>query len=258
MLKVISSRENKILKTARSLGKKKGREKSGLYIAEGVRITKDALEYIPDKTKYIIASKSYCESNTDFAEELDKSEKIVYITEDKLFNEICNTETPQGIAAIVEVPMSETLENVETEYILVLDGVADPGNIGTIIRTAEAAGVGLICLTDGCADIYNPKVVRASMSSVFRMKFAHMEACDTEKLKSAGYTVVSTALENSVPIDSVKIKGKRAIVIGSEARGVSEEILALSDLSVRIDMCGHIESLNAAVAAGITMYTLKP
>lgn len=258
MLKVISSRDNKIIKTARLLSKKKGREKNGLYIAEGVRITRDAIEYIPEQTEYVIASESYCEKDGAFIDKLDKSGKIVYITDDKIFNEICDTETPQGIAAVIKIPNSSELDVANTNYVLILDGISDPGNMGTIIRTAEASGIGLICLTDGCADIYSPKVVRSSMSSVFRMRFARIKTTDVSELKKSGFTVVATALDNSVSIDDADVTGKRAIVIGSEARGVSDEIISMSDISVRIDMCGHIESLNAAVAAGIAMYVLRP
>ena len=143
-------------------------------------------------------------------------------------------------------------------YVLILDGVAEPGNMGTIIRTAEAAGIECICLGQGCTDIYAPKAVRSAMGSVFRMKFCGFDAAAAAALKSAGFTIAATALYNSVPIESAKISGKRAIVIGNEAHGVSDEVLSISDMAVRIDMKGKAESLNAAVAAGIAMYMLRP
>ena len=152
--------------------------------------------------------------------------------------------------------------NAETDFdkydfVLILDGVSEPGNMGTIIRTAEAAGIDLICLTRGCVDVYNSKVVRAAMGSLFRMKFAECDAGMAETMRARGFTLVATALYNSVPLESAQITGKRAIIIGSEAEGVSEEFLSLADIAVKIDMCGKVESLNAAVAAGIVMYKFK-
>lgn len=257
MINIITSRENKILKTVRSLHRKKGREQAGLYFAEGVRLVDEAIEYIPHKIRYILMSETYAEKNKIMAETLDKNGKIIYITEDKIFNEACDTQTPQGIAAVLEMPQTDTVGFSDSEYVLVLDGVSEPGNMGTIIRTAEAAGIDLICLMDGCTDIYSPKVVRSAMGSLFRMKFKHMRAADIETLRADGFTIAATALYNSQPIDKVKICGKRAVVIGNEAHGVSDEVLKAADIAVRLDMCGSVESLNAAVAAGIVMYMLK-
>lgn len=257
MINNITSRDNKILKTVRSLQRKKGREDSGLYFAEGARLVGEALVSVPESIRYVIVSNSFYEKNTDYINGLDRDGKIVYSTEDRLFREICNTETPQGIGAVIEISADIEPDFSDFEYILILDGVSEPGNMGTIIRTAEAAGIDLICLTGGCVDVHNPKVVRSAMGSLFRMKFAEIAPQSIEKIKAAGFIVVATALYNSIPIEDAVVSGKRAIVIGSEADGVSEEVLKMADVSVRIDMCGKIESLNAAVAAGIVMYTFK-
>ena len=257
MINKITSRDNKILKLVRSLHRKKGRTDSGLYFAEGARLIDEALVSVPESVRYIIVSENFCEKNTDYINSLDREDKIVYITEDKLFNEVCDTESPQGIGAVIEMPKETETEQVKVEYILILDGVSEPGNMGTIIRTAEAAGVDVIYMTSGCVDIYNPKVVRSAMGSLFRMKFAQCDADAVRRLKADGFVIVATALYNSVPIEEAKVQGKRAIVIGNEAQGVSQEMLSLADMAVRIDMCGKVESLNAAVAAGIAMYTFK-
>ena len=257
MITTVTSRENKIIKTVRSLHRKKGREQTGLYFAEGVRLVKEAVSYIPDKIKYIIMSESYAEKNGSETEALDKEGKIIYITDDKMFCDVCDTQTPQGIAAVLEIPEDVEYDVSGMEYVLILDGVSEPGNMGTIIRTAEAAGIELIMLLNGCTDVYAPKVVRSAMGSLFRMRFSNGDIADIAKLKESGFTVASTALYNSIPIEDADISGKRAIVIGNEAHGVSDAVIGASDMAVRLDMCGKVESLNAAVAAGIAMYMLK-
>lgn len=259
MIKNVTSRENAALKLARGLSKKRVREKNRRYFAEGVRLVSDALSCIPSLVDFVIISDIFYEKNADFVNTIDKEGKIVYITNNKIFCEICDTETPQGIAAVIKFPDAEEEVSFENKaYVLILDEVSEPGNMGTIIRTAEAAGIECICLSGGCTDIYSPKTVRSAMGSVFRMKFCRFDAEMADKLKSAGFTIAATALYNSIPIEEAEISGKRAIVIGNEAHGVSKEVIELSDMSVRIDMKGSVESLNAAVAAGISMYMLRP
>ena len=258
MITKITSRDNQVLKTIRSLHRKKGRADSGLYFAEGARLTDDALVSVPENVHYVIVSENFYEKNTDYINSLDNSGKKVYITEDKLFADICDTETPQGIAAVLEIPKEPLLDFSAMNYVLILDGVSEPGNMGTIIRTAEAAGIDGICLMNDCVDIYSPKVVRSAMGSVFRTKFIRANNDTLENLKVNGFKIAATALYNSMPIEDAVFDGKRAIVIGNEARGVSDDVLSLADMSVRIDMCGKVESLNAAVAAGIAMYMLRP
>ena len=253
MITKITSRDNQVLKAIRSLHHKKGRAQSGLYFAEGVRLVQEALDFVSDRVRLVVVSESYFANNEFYINSLDNSGKKIYITEDKLFADICDTETPQGIAAVLEIPDEVAPDLSSTGYVLMLDGVAEPGNMGTIIRTAEAAGIDGIFLMKGCVDIYSPKVVRSAMGSVFRMKFFKANIDTIESLKAEGFKIATTALYNSKPI-----KGKRAIVIGNEAHGVSDEVLSLSDICVRIDMCGKVESLNAAVAAGIAMYMLRP
>lgn len=254
MINAVTSKDNKVLKLVRSLHNKKGRLQSCLYFAEGVRLVKEALNFANDKIEFLIISETYQKQNTEFLSGLDK---IIYVTPDKNFAEICDTETPQGIGAVLKMPAKSTPDFNKMNYVLCLDGVSEPGNMGTIIRTAEAAGIDSICLLNDCVDIYSPKVVRSAMGSVFRMNFVFGSSEIITNLKEADFTVLATALYNSEPIEETTVIGKRAIVIGNEAHGVSEEIIGLCDKSVRIDMKGSVESLNAAVAAGITMYILK-
>lgn len=261
MLKSVSSRENPIIKTARALSGSKGRKKHGLYLAEGKRLVEDAFSCISDKITAYISTREFEDKNKDFIKALDNDGKIVYITDEKVFKEFSMTDTPQGIAALVELPDIPTVTEEEAKklsYALILDGVSEPGNMGTIIRTAEAAGIDCVMLCDGCTDVYSPKTVRAAMGSVFRMSFRRASAEAAAMLRECGFTVAATALYDSVSINKVKISGKRAVVIGNEANGVSDKMLNAADVRIRIDMCGSVESLNAAVAAGIAMYALKP
>lgn len=259
MMIPIASRDNKTLKMIRSLQRKKGRCETGLYFVEGVRMVEEALRWAEDAIKAIIVSESFAQKNQSFVDTLDESGKTVYTAKESLFQEICNTEAPQGIGAVLVMPENAERDFSDDRFLLVLDGVSEPGNLGTIIRTAEAAGVDCVILLKGCADLYNPKVVRSTMGSLFRVPCLSGAELETvSRLKADGFSIVATALQDSVAIDNADVKGKRAIVIGSEAFGVSEELLELSDVRVQIPMEGEVESLNAGVAAGICMYLLKP
>lgn len=257
MINRITSRDNKLLKTVRSLHRKKGREQTGLYFAEGVRLVREALLFISDRVEFLLVSESYFSKNSEITDDMNSKGIEIYVIPDNLFYDICETQTPQGIAAVIRMNDIEKSDFSALKYVLILDGVSEPGNMGTIIRTAEAAGIDLIILMEGCADIYNPKVVRSAMGSLFRMSFLKGDINTIKEIKESGFFIAATALENSEPIENIDVDGKRAIVIGNEARGVSREVLAAADRAVRIDMQGQVESLNAAVAAGISMYMLR-
>ncbi len=259
MMIPIASRDNKTIKLIRSLGRKKVRYETGLYFVEGVRMVEEALRFAENSIQFLIVSDSFLQKNETFVHILDESGKTVYTAKESLFQEICNTEAPQGIGAVLSMQEQMEMDWSGLKFVLVLDGVSEPGNLGTIIRTAEAAGVDGVLLLKGCADLYNPKVVRATMGSLFRVPCLLGAEIETvAQLKEQGFSLIATSLQDSVPIQSAKIEGKRAIVIGSEAFGVSDAMLKLSDIKVQIPMEGEVESLNAGVAAGISMYLLKP
>lgn len=252
------SRENRFLKLVRSLQSKKGRVTSGLYFAEGRRIAEEALTYAREQIEAVLASDAFYEKNRDDVKKIDSSGIQVYTVPEKLFFECCDTETPQGIGVVLKTEQRE-IDRENARFLLVLDGVSEPGNLGTIVRTAEAAGVDGILLMKGCADLYNPKVIRSTMGSVFRIPcVSGITLPELAEWKKSGFVVTSTALSRSVPLSEAKQSEKQMLVIGSEANGVSEEVLAISDQCVRIPMSGKVESLNAAVAAGIAMYALRP
>ena len=261
MVERITGKTNGKLKLIRALSTKKGRQKSRMYFVEGIRMVNEAIEYRNDYIKFFLASETFCENNTEFVSSLDEKGFSVYTAKDDLFNKVCNTVTPQGAAVVLEMPDNkidvESLSE-DADFVLILDGIKEPGNLGTIIRTAEAAGVDAVYLINGCADIYNPKAIRSTMGSIFRVKFEYLSDLESVlTLKQRGFKIIASSLRDSVDTDEVGGFEKKALVIGSEAFGVSEDMLELSDIKVKLKMHGRVESLNAAIAAAVLMYTIK-
>ncbi|MEG1441940.1 MAG: RNA methyltransferase [Oscillospiraceae bacterium] len=258
MIASITGRENKNIKLLKSLSRKHGRIKNGMYFAEGTRLVSEAIKYREEDILFLLITNEYYEKNTNFINSLDERGKNMYTLSTPLFKEACDTKTPQGIAAVMKITDAESQNIADMSLVLILDGISEPGNMGAILRTAEAAGVDMVYITRGSADIYNPKVVRSTMGSIFRINFKYIDNIDDIKnLKDFGFQLISSSLEGSERIDDISFSEKRAIVIGSEAEGVSPEILEISDLKIRLDMHGLVESLNASVAAGIILYMLK-
>ncbi len=249
MIKNITSRDNKIIKLVHSLNKKSGRTKHKLFIAEGKRIATEAILYQKEQIAFFLISDSFYEKDPGFVRDFE-----CYKVPDNLFSFVCDTKTPQGVLAAVHF-FNEFETSDLSRNILILDGVSEPGNMGTILRTADAMGFEDIFIMKGSADIFSPKVVRSTMGSIFRLRFHFEDNLDfIKKLKDDNFKIISTALYNSVSLETVPIFEKNAIIIGNEADGVSKEMLETSDFLARIDMAGRAESLNASIAAGIVMY----
>lgn len=240
------------------INKSKVRNEHGLFVAEGVRILSEAPV---DKIEKIYASESFVR-DFDKEEYYEKIKDILdvkgyEIVSDKVFNHITDTKTPQGIMAVLKMPRYDFEAVVENaQNILFLDDVRDPGNLGTIIRTAEGAGFGLIVMSKGCVDIYNPKVVRATMGAIYRLPFVYVEnLSETIKIcAQEGCRVYAAHLEGIKDYSEVEYAGKTGIIIGNEANGISEEVKNSATTLIKIPMEGQVESLNAAVAAAILMY----
>ena len=188
---------------------------------------------------------------------------------DRLMDKAACTETPQGILCVAAMPVwtagpvgkggpAPSGDESAPLYIL-LEDLQDPGNLGTIFRTAEAAGVSGIIMSRGTADIFSPKAVRATMTSIFRMPFLYTDDLPAyiRDLAAAGIQTCAAHLEGSVPYDQADYRGGTAILIGNEGRGLREETAREAALRIRIPMEGSIESLNAAMAAGILMYEAR-
>lgn len=172
-----------------------------------------------------------------------------------LLESLCDTKTPQGVLFLCRIPALTLPEKLTGSRYLVLDGVQDPGNVGTVWRTADAFGADGLILLEGCADPFSPKVVRATMGAVFRLPVWQSKATDLgERCAGAGLPLYATALgENTQDLGRADL-GRCAVVIGSEGRGVSQEVLSLCEKTLRIPMRERCESLNAAVAATVVLW----
>lgn len=259
VMRKIESLSNDIVKYIKSLNNKKNRDKDCKYIIEGYRLVVDAL-INNQNIDTILVSESVDRSKVDEISKLiEKSEHgaAIYEVTDKIIEAITDTKTPQGIVAIINKKVYN-LNNLlnECKKIVVLDRVQDPGNLGTIIRTADAFGVELIVAIKGTVDMYSPKVVRASMGSIFHVPV--MYADDTtilfNELKTSGHEIITTHLNATQSINEADISDKTVFVVGNEGSGVSDEVCSFSDKLVKIPMKGRAESLNVSIAASIVMY----
>lgn len=246
---IITSRENKIYKKIRLLKDKKRRDREGLFIVEGIRGVRDAIKNGLKPEAVVL-----CE---DSGMEIDTGE--VFIFAKSLFAQAAQTKTPQGILAVFPMPEFDfsSIRPEENGFVVLCEDLRDPGNLGTVIRTADAAGAAAVVLTKGCCDLYNPKTVRSTVASIGNIPIIRgAESAEAvRRLKKMGFSLAAGALtERSESLYKADLSGKIAFVIGNEANGVSPETLSASDKIVKIPMRGGAESLNAAIAAGVMMY----
>ena len=247
----ITSAKNPTVQRLRSLKDAKARREAGLFLVEGEVMIREALG-CGLKLRELAAE----ESHADFAREVCGNARGFIVTR-SLLETICDTRTPQGVCAAFELPEPVALEQLP-ERVVALDGVQDPGNLGTIWRTADAAGFQALLLGAGGADPLSPKVQRAAMGSGFRLPFCHTpELADALlQLRQRGYRVFASDLSGADFYARPDAGEKFVLVIGNEARGISDAVREAADCRVKLPMRGGAESLNAAVAAGIMMYEL--
>jgi TrmH family RNA methyltransferase len=259
-MKFIQSSQNNVIKDVKALHLRKNRDAEGLYFVEGIRFVKEAVENRQDIVRAIISDKL---EGLNGGKELIESVTAVCddccLVSEKVFGEISDTQTPQGILAVLkkkEFDFGETMQ--QGNSVVVLDCLQDPGNLGTIIRTADAADISAVILTKGCVDLYSPKVLRSTMGSVFHMPvFEGMNINEIiPALKSLGYKVFASYLEGANNYFHEDLTGKSAVIIGNEANGVSNETIKSADKLVKIPMPGRAESLNASIAASIMIYEI--
>ena len=249
-MREISSKDNKIFRLCEQLSHKKYRDKLGLYLIEGENLLEEAV-----KNGAAIKTVLMCR---DYRGSLFGTEDKSFCLSDKLFEQLSQTETTQGIMAVVEKPEFSPDRFIDRGggNFIVLDRLQDPGNIGTILRTADAAGYELAIVMKGTADVFSPKVVRAATGSLFRMPVVFMDSVDElmEFTRAAGKKLVATCFDTDRYYYDENLKENIALIIGNEGSGISRELIECSDLKIKIPMHGNIESLNASVAAGILMY----
>ena len=254
-MQIITSKDNEIIKNVRKLKEKKYRDINNEYIVEGVKMIKEAI--LEDaKIKLIVV----CEDNANSGAidkkllyEIAKYE-CIYVSK-KVFDLITDVQTPQGMLAVIEKENSEDKIDYTEDVIVVLDGIQDPGNLGTILRTIDSCGLKQVIVSKETADSYNPKVVRSTMGAIFRVKVIESNnLIDTLKnMRKHKYKIMATSLETNNSIYDVDYN-KKVIVIGNEANGVEKEILDIADEKIKIPMLGKTESLNASVATAVILY----
>jgi len=244
----ITSRRNPLCVHIKKLGMDSGyREKSGEFLCDGLKLLSEAEHFGAEITSVLTSD------HLPFPLPIDTK---VYMTDNSLINSISPLKNAQKVLFTCKIPKSDTGRFASAAAIL-LDGVQDPGNVGTIIRTANAFGIKNIALTGSCADIYNPKTVRATMGAIFRQNICHLSINELRVLKDSDVKFIGAALnDDSKAVDEVNLKGA-VIAIGSEGKGLSEDVLELCDEKVIIPISQDCESLNAAVAAAILIWSAK-
>ena len=250
-MREIRSKDNKIWKRCEQLTMRKYRDRSGLYLIEGENLLDEAIRnHVRIETVLV---REDCQKALP-PEAADKA----FLLDARLFDKLAQTVTSQGILAVVakaEVRKEDFIGLPGSNFI-VLDRLQDPGNIGTILRTADAAGYRLAILMKGTADVYAPKVVRAATGSLFRMPVVSMASAKelAEFTGAAGKKLTATCLDARRWYYDEDLTHDIALVIGNEGSGVAPALIESSELRIKIPMQGNIESLNAAVAAGVLMY----
>ncbi len=253
----ITSTANATVKNACLLKQKKERDERGTFLIEGIKMLGEAVSSGMEIVRVFATEDVYKEN----AELIDGASGELYVVSDAVLEKISEWKTPQGVIAEVRRKLRNYEEILKKDklFMLVLDGVQDPGNIGTIIRTSEAAGIDLIVTTEGTADCFQPKALRASMGSAFRIPVS--EGFSSEELiaelKKNKITVGATSLQGKNIYEADTTAKKLALVFGNEGNGISEAFSKNADLLLRLPMHGKVESLNVAVSAGIIMYLLK-
>ena len=250
---MITSTSNPQVKRLLQLQRKsKARDEENVFVVEGLRMF---VEVPKARVEKVYVSDTFYNKKK---QEVNWEEFPLEILSDNVFKHVSDTQTPQGVLCIVKQKKYDidSLLDIENPHFMVLDNLQDPGNLGTIVRTAEGAGVDAVFLSEDCVDIYNPKTIRSTMGSIYRMPTIYIE--DTvnllEKFKEKGIKSYAAHLEGKNSYDKEDYRGGTAILIGNEGNGLRDEVSEKADIWVRIPMEGQVESLNAAIAASIMMF----
>lgn len=255
-MQIITSKDNEIIKDIKKLKEKKYRDENNVYIIEGIKMIEEAIKENSKIKKIVICEDSMekANSNQKLLYEIAKYD-CIYVSKN-VFSVLTDVKTPQGMLAVIE---KNNKDNERIDYnqdiILILDGIQDPGNLGTILRTADSIGLKQIIVTKDTADAYNNKVVRSTMGAILRIKVIEVNDLKDKlkEIKKNKFKIVVTSLDTENSIYDINYN-KKAIIIGNEANGVNKEIQELADYKVKIPMIGKTESLNASVATGIVLY----
>ena len=253
-MQVITSKDNEIIKNIKKLKDKKYRDEENKYIVEGIKMVKEAIIENAKIDKIVVCED--CVNDGTIEKELlyeIAKYNCIYVSE-KVFSSITDVSNPQGILTVIERNNADSI-SYDEDVILVLDGIQDPGNLGTILRTLDSVNLKQIVLSENTADPYNPKVVRSTMGAIFRVNIVRSKNIieTLKEMQKQKYQIAVTSLDTDKTIYDVDFN-KKVIVIGNEANGVSKEVQDLADVKMIIPMLGKTESLNAAVATGVILY----
>lgn len=237
--------------------KRKVRDEDGVFLVEGIRMF---VEAPGDKVREVYVSESFYQKKKEELK-LDGWGRKLEILSDSVFAHVSDTKTPQGVLLVMEqmeYSMEEIVgESVKTAPLLmVLDNLQDPGNLGTILRAGEAAGVTGVIMSRECVDIYNPKVIRSTMGSIYRMPFLYVDELPqvVKELNQSGIHTYAAHLQGKNSYEEEDYCMGTAFLIGNEGNGLRDETAQAAEIYVKIPMCGQVESLNAAVASSVLMF----
>lgn len=253
---ITSTKNQKIKNVMKLMTSSKARKEQDVFIVEGIRMFKEI-----DKNDYVegFVSSDFYENNREY---LKKCEKTYEVVDDKVFEQMSGTLTPQGIMAVVK-QKHYVLEDIITTdrpaHVIVCENLQDPGNLGTIIRCGEGAGITGIIMSKNTVDIYNPKTIRSTMGSIFRIPFLYTDNLEETigELKSKNVKMLAAHLKGKKNYDEVNYKGSVGFLIGNEGNGLTDKTANLADEYILIPMEGKVESLNAAIASSILMYEVN-
>ena len=253
---MIESTANRQVKNLLQLMKKaKTRREEGTFVVEGIRMFRE----VPKERRVCTyVSEGFLEREENRTELKDISYEVM---SDKVFSAVSDTQTPQGVLCVVrqkKYSIEEMLQK-ENPLLMILENLQDPGNLGTIFRTAEGAGVDGIIMSSDTVDIYNPKTVRSTMGSLYRMPFSYERDMDEvmRRVKEKGVSVYAAHLKGKQNYYQENYTKGTAFLIGNEGNGLTDHLAGQADSYIRIPMEGQVESLNAAVAAAVLMYEVK-
>ncbi len=259
---MITSTANPTVKNLVNLKKRrKARDSEGVFLAEGARMLMEAPE--GDLLQLYVTESFYERKHELVKEKREQSGCRFEIFSDNVMAYVSDTQHPQGALCVVRQKTrdeTQILGGSEAEgrvpLLLVLDNLQDPGNLGTVFRAGEAAGVTGIIMSRDCVDVYNPKVIRSTMGSVFRMKFLYVEDLEQKirEIKDRGILVYAAHLKGARCYDEPDYRKPSAFLMGNEGNGLRDETVRLADCCIKIPMCGQVESLNVAVAASVLSF----
>ncbi|MEK4923709.1 RNA methyltransferase [Cytobacillus sp. FSL R5-0569] len=250
-MKYIQSAKNPQVKQWKKLLKRKERDITGTFLVEGFHLVEEALK--ENRVKELMISEE-----KDIPKSWNVGNCSVYILPPHVIGDLTDTQTPQGIVAVCYQEEERSFDSLGLKKLLLLDEVQDPGNLGTMIRTADAAGMDAVIIGHSTVDPYNPKVLRSAQGSHFHLPIIHGKLdVWMKELKENNIPVYGTALEGGKEYQSFAPLDEFALLVGNEGNGVNKELLTQTTANLYIPLYGKSESLNVAVAAGILLYYLR-